>query len=385
MLALIALLVIPAAASAAPRKVPFGFFGTVVAPNFGAPGVFSDQELDRQMALMASSGVETARVPLTWADTETRPGVYNWTRIDRVVAAAARHQISLLVNVLLTPKWASSRPGAPNPYIFPPSDYGRFGAFMSQLVQRFGPTGSFWTLNPSLPRVPLRRWQIWNEQMAPWMWGPRPWRKSYTRLLKAAYRAIHTADRGAKVVPGSLVAYSKQNQWSAMSDLYKAGAKRFFDEIAVHPFTNDPRSVRRTIANTLLIIKRVRARMRAHGQGRLPIMVTELTWPAAVGKVPRRRLLGLETTGKGQVKRMKAGYRQLAKVRRKLGISEVYWFSWASEYDAKSRQSDVAFRFTGLNRFDNGMFSPMPLLGVFSNLARKYEGCPKSTTAGVCR
>ena len=36
--------------------------------------------------------------------------------------------------------------------------------------------------------------------------------------------------------------------------------------------------------------------MKARGQGRLPIIITELTWPAAQGRVPKNKLLGLETT-----------------------------------------------------------------------------------------
>ena len=203
-------------------------------------------------------------------------------------------------------------------------------------------------------------------------------------LLKPAYRAIHNADSGAKVVAGSLVAFGNYTQWDGIRDLYKAGGKGAFDMIAVHPFTNYPTSVRRTVDNTLEIVRRVRSRMKARGQGRLPIIITELTWPAAQGRVPKNKLLGLETTPKGQVVRMKAVYKRLAKVRRKLAITQAYWYSWATEYDAKSQQSDVTFRFAGLNRYRGGVFSPMPVLKTFTALARKYEGCAKSTDARVC-
>ncbi len=382
--ALLVLLALPLAASAAPRKVPFGFFGTVLPPNMSNELSVSNEALDAQMALMASSGVESVRFPVTWADTEFAPGSYNWNRSDRIVGASARHGISVLFNVINTPKWASTRPKSSNPYSFPPRDPALFASFMTQAVQRYGPTGTFWSLNPDIPRVPVRQWQIWNEQVAPWMWGPRPWQKTYVPVLKAAYRAIHNADSGAKVVAGSLVAYGDYTQWDGMRDLYKAGAKGSFDLIAVHPFTNYPTSVRRTVDNTLEIVRRVRSRMKARGQGRLPIIVTELTWPAAQGRVPKSKLLGLETTPKGQVVRMKAVYKRLAKVRRKLAITQTYWYSWATEYDSKSKQSDVTFRFAGLNRYRGGAFSPMPVLKTFTALARKYEGCAKSTDARVC-
>jgi hypothetical protein len=383
---LLASLAFPAAGSAAKRKVPFGFFGTVLSHDWARADVISDAALDQQMALMASSGVESARYPVSWAQVETAPGMYDWARVDRVVAAAARHRIALLINVLLTPRWASSRPNASDPYTRAPADPDRYAEFMRQMVLRYGPSGTFWALNPGLEErgVAVRQWQIWNEQMAPWMWRTRPWPRSYVRLLRGAYRAIHKVDRGAKVVAGSLVAYSNYTQWDGIRDLYRAGGKGFFDVIAVHPFTN-ARSVRRTVRQTIEIIRRVRARMRARRQGRVPIIVTELTWPAAVGKVPRRRLLGLETTSRGQVQRLKASYRALARVRRKLRVTQAFWYSWATEYDANSTGSDVSFRFAGLNRFSRGVFSPMPLLGAYSSVAAKYEGCRKAADARTCR
>jgi hypothetical protein len=386
-LAVLLLVALSAPAEAAKRKVPFGFFGTVlVTPMSGS-------QLDQQMALMARSGVEVARANFRWDELEPAQGVYNWASTDELVAAAARHRIHLLANAWLTPEWASSQPnGAPPAWRYPPRDPGLFGEFVSQLVKRYGPRGSFWAQNPSVPRVPIREWQIWNEQMAPWFWTNRPWQRSYTPLLKSAYRSIHRSDRGAKVVAGSLVAIGGglvkrggYTQMDGIRDLYRAGARRYFDVIAIHPFTNVANSVKNTIWQTLEILRRVRKTMRRHRDGRKPIIVTELTWPAALGKVPSASLLGLETTRRGQVARLKAIYPQLARERRKLRVTEAYWYAWATEYDANSQQSDVTFRFTGLTRFSGGVFSPMPLLRTYATLAARYEGCRKSSNARRCR
>ena len=99
-------------AEAAKRKVPFGFFGTVF--NNAQTDRVPDATLDAQMALMASSGVESVRSAITWADANPRKGVYNFTRFDRVVAAAARHHLDVLPIVLHTPRWASSKPRSGN-------------------------------------------------------------------------------------------------------------------------------------------------------------------------------------------------------------------------------------------------------------------------------
>ena len=381
--ALLAVSISAAPAEAAKRKVPFGFFGTVLQPELQR---VDESSLDRQMSLMARSGVESVRATIPWANIEPQQGVYNWAATDRMVRTAANHRLLMLANVLDAPAWAEAPIKPQYPTGSPPKSAALYASFIRQVALRYGPNGSFWAANPTVPRMPIRQWQIWNEQVAPWFWSQRPWGKSYTRVLKAAYKVIHQVDRGATVVAGSFVAVAGYSQWRGVKDLYRAGAKRYFDTIAVHPFTNVPNSVRFSIDQTVEILRRVRAQMRKRGDGRKPIIVTELTWPAAVGKVPKKRLLGLETTPRGQVARMKAAYQRLATVRRKLKITQAYWFSWATQYNAKSNLSDVSYRFAGLMRWRGGnVFKRMPILNTYTRLARKYEGCRKGANARSCR
>ena len=372
-----------APAEAAKRKVPFGFFGAVMSSEM-TPGLVSDAALDGQMGLMARSGVESVRSIFSWSDIETSQGVYDWNAFDRTVAAAGRHGLEVLPNVQTVPRWASSQPDAEFWWRYEPRDPQLFADFMTAAVARYGPRGTFWKANPSLPKVPIRDWQLFNEQMANWFWATRPWPSSYTKVLKAAYKAIHKSDRGATVVAGSLVAVSGRSQWGSMRALYRAGAKRYFDAIAIHPFTNNEGSLAGTIDNMLQIIKRVRAVMRGQRDGGKQIFLTELTWPAALGRVPSSKLLGLETTPKGQKIRMKAGYKALVQLRRKLRITHALWFSWATAYDNKSPQGDVSYRFTGLTRIRGNVFSRMPILRTYTQLATKYEGCKKAAS-GKCR
>jgi Beta-galactosidase len=384
----LALAVLAASATpsfAAKRKVPFGFFGTVYNVEADRP---SDSEATReqQVDLMARSGVESMRVFLAWPAIQPGPNTYDWVHTDRVVAAAARHRIQILGNVLSTPQWASSRPNSAYPLRAPPKDPALYAAFMRTLIERYGPKGTFWAANPSIPKVPIQNWQIWNEQMAPWFWDSKPWARSYVKMLKVSYRAIHKADRRAKVVAGSFVGIGNYTQWAGIRDMYKAGAKGYFDVISVHPFSNIPNSVNGSISRMLEIVQRVRTVMKKHHDARKDIILTELTWPAAIGKVKKKWLLGLETTTSGQRKRLSAAYKRLAKVRRKMHITHAYWFAWATPYDDNSQQSDVSYRFTGLNKVtDGGVFARMPILTAYTSLAAKYEGCRKASDARRCR
>lgn len=388
LLALTALLAAAAAnpAEAAKRRVPFGFFGTVLNPQYSSPGATSDGALDAQAALMARSGVESLRVTFSWAHIETAQGDYDWTTPDRLVRVSAHHGIPLLANVISTPRWASERPSNIHYARFSPRDPEVFGSFMRALVGRYGPRGSFWAENPTLPRIPVRQWQIWNEQRAPWFWATQPWARTYTRLLRAAHVAAHAADPGARIVAGSLVALgSASTQWGQARDLYRAGARRYFDVVAVHPFTDGSIAVRQSVERVFEIVRRVRRVMRRAGDRRKPIILTELTWPAARGKVPKRRLLGLETTARGQVQRLRLAYRRLARERRRHGVTQAYWFTWATPYDDDAPESDVSYRFSGLVRGRNGVFTPMPVLRAYAGMAARYEGCRKSSDARRCR
>jgi hypothetical protein len=374
---------------AAKRKVPFGFFGTVFnveAFSAQTDPSESDAAVDQQVDLMARSGVESMRAFFAWPAIEPAPGSYDWTNADRVVRSAARHRVSVLGNVLATPPWASQRPNSVYPTRFPPKDPNLYAGFVRTLIQRYGPKGTFWAANPAVPKVPIRQWQIWNEQMAPWFWDSKPWARSYTKMLKVTYRAVHKADHGAKVVAGSLVGVGDYTQWDGIRDMYKAGAKGYFDVISVHPFSNIPTSASASIARMIEIVQRVRTVMKKHHDGRKDIILTELTWPAAIGKVPKKQLLGLETTTKGQRARLTLAYQRLAKVRRKMHLTHAYWFAWATPYNNNSPQSDVSYRFTGLNRVtDGGVFTRMPILNTFTSLAARYEGCRKSSDARRCR
>ena len=85
-------------AEAAKRKVPFGFFGTVLQPDIAS---VPDAAIDQQMALMARSGVESVRTTMSWERIEPTQGVYDWARTDALVRSAANHRLELLAFLVL--------------------------------------------------------------------------------------------------------------------------------------------------------------------------------------------------------------------------------------------------------------------------------------------
>lgn len=377
---------VTSATSRPARVAPFGMFGVVFDPTGPSGAPLPAATIDAQVAAMAHAGVESVRVPFNWAAIEPRAGAFDWQQTDPVVQAAAAHGLNLLPNLIYTPTWASSRPHNATPYLYAPSDPRRFARFTSELVDRYGPSGTFWRDHPSLPKDPVTEWQIWNEQGFGKFWRSTPWPRTYTTLLRTAYVAIHRADPGATVIAGSLVDSGPQTQWAEMSALYRAGAKPYFDAISVHPFVVDPKSVTHTVALMAKIVAFVRRVMKAHGDGQKPILLTEVTWPADVGIVPKRRLLGLETTPAGARARLAAAYAFLSRHGRTLQITQAYWYTWASTFDRHDPAAEVSYDFAGLNRITpEGGLQPQPILRTYATTAARFEGCAKGENARTCR
>lgn len=371
-------------AAAAKRKVPFGFFGTVL-ENVQAERI-SDPELDTQMARMAQAGVESVRYGVSWLATEPERGRYDFTRVDRVVAAAARHGMGVLPIVQSTPQWASSGAQRYDYSLWAPRDPRLYADFMRVLIRRYGPRGSFWAVSGS-PKVPIRAWMVWNEPAADFFWASRPWHTTYVRLLRPAYRAIKAADRGATVLLGSVAGLTAGEPWEQVRKLYQAGAKGYFDAIAAHFFSSAP-TARQTVDQTLELARLLHAEVRRAGDRRRPIWFTELTWTAAQGKIPRSEMRGFETTPAGQAARLKAVFSRLARDRKRFRVRRVYWYSWASEYVSQitpGGPTALTFQYVGLNRLSGSQFTALPILATYTRTVARFEGCRKTAHARRCR
>jgi hypothetical protein len=175
-------------AAPASARVPHGWLGVVA----DGPLTATANPFDAEWDLMTANGVETVRTAFYWSEAQPRADVADWAAYDPVVAAAARRRLSVMPIVHRTPPWAAERPGD---IASPPRDPATYAAFLTALVGRYGPSGSFWNEHPELPRMPIRDWQIWNEPNLTRYWTKQPFARSYVRLLRAAHAAIRAARR----------------------------------------------------------------------------------------------------------------------------------------------------------------------------------------------
>jgi hypothetical protein len=379
LVALPALLLDPATADAA-RSVPPGFVGVVGEGPLLDPSTNFAGELDQ----MVGAGVETLRISFPWIHAQPYArasdvpveqsarfvdvgGVpTDWSFIDGVVRATAIRRIRLIPVVVEAPPWAAAHPGV---FASPPKPDAAYSAFVGALAERYGSRGTFWAANPALPKEPIRQWQIWNEPNIADFWSDQPSARDYVALLRRSRSALRQADPGAKIVLAGLV----NRSWAYLRDVYRAGGRRYFDTVAVHPFTAK-------LSGVLKILRLNRKVMAAYGDARKPMIVTELTWTSAAGQIQNDQYFGFEVNELQQAARVRVAYERLAAERRSLGLVGVFWFSWLTE-----DSGNWTFFYAGLRSVGSPEPRSKPAFGAFRDAALGLEGCRrKNAVATSC-
>ena len=374
------LVLIPSTAEAK-RSVPRGFVGVVGEGPLLNPTTDFNAELDQ----MVQAGVETLRISFPWIhaqpfqnESEVPPterakyvdvgGVpTDWSFIDGVVRASAMRGLKIMPVVVEAPAWAAEHPGK---FGSPPKNDGAYADFVVALAKRYGNRGTFWTQNPDVPKVPLEQWQLWTEPNIPDFWSDQPSAKAYVKLLKTTTPLIRKADPKAKVILSGLV----NESWKYLDQVYKAGGRKYFDVVAVHPFTA-------RLSGVITILKRTRTIMTRHHDAKKPMVATELTWSSAANKLSQDQYFGFEVDELHQAARVRVAYQRLAAERRALRLEGAYWFSWLTQ-----DSGDWTFYYAGLRSTDQGGAPrSKPALQAFKDTALALEGCKsKNAVATSC-
>jgi hypothetical protein len=309
LLALLALA--PASAQA---YLPPGFIG--VSPQTRASS--SDLELMRE------AGVQIVRLPLAWSGIQTQSSFEaepDWTHFDREVELAAEVGITVMPFVYSTPDWV-----APRPIDLPVrSSWQRWAwaNFLRAAAHRYGPGGVFWEEHPDLEYLPIRTWEIWNEEnIVTFAADPDP--LEFATLIRIAGRILHRNSQSTKVIVGGLFGRPLQvppNVASGdfLSRLYRArNVKRYFDGVALHPYVADARAMGTQLEN----LRRI---MNLHDDNATPLYVTELGWGSRNG--PTRWERGLY----GQARQLSKAFSMLSAQRLRWNVAAAWWFTWSDE------------------------------------------------------
>lgn len=304
----------PTDSAAASPPAPPGFFGV----DGGVP-------VTDDFGQMAAGDVGIYRAVFGFRAFKTAPGqAYDWRYSDHLVLESARQGIDLLPILYGSPPWISEDRNATP--IHGRTRRREWRELLVALVERYGPTGTFWPQHPLLAPRPLRVWQIWNEPNSITWWGPRPRPREYALLLERSERAIHSADPTARILSAGIVAEpTNANAIPGPAYLRRLFSVRGIggaaDAVAYHPFSPTVRGVGRQL-------REARRSLRGTPAAKLPIWITEIGWGT---EGPREH--PLIKSDRGQNRALRQTFELVLRRRVRLGIERTLWYHWRDERD----------------------------------------------------
>lgn len=249
-----------------------------------------------------AAGAAWNRWPIYWGNVEQSSGAFDWSAVDRVVAADQANGLRTNAILLGTPSQyaTAGQSGAPLPQVGKrpvplsgPSERQPISPASSAPRNLYAPIFSDGTdipapgksVNPAnpwarfvyaavaryTPRV--RHWEIWNEPDYALFWNGSV--QDYYRLLKVAYIAAKFADPDCTVLLGGLAIYITPNWLENLLEVMKADTARsqrdangwYFDVLPLHIYS--------TSYETYYQVRRVRTLLQKYGLGAKAIWINE--------------------------------------------------------------------------------------------------------------
>ncbi|MEZ0052775.1 hypothetical protein ABIA30_003797 [Mycobacterium sp. MAA66] len=223
-------------------------------------------DIDKELDMMQSIGIQDIRVGLYWAEIEPAQGVYNWSNADYIIDQANKRGMGVLATLNETPAWAGPvGSGTPST-----TDYA---AYAQTVAERY--------------KGKISAMEVWNEPNANFFLNPvSP--SNYTALLKAAYAAIKSVDSSITVIGGVLgsgrtLGNATMNPVTFLQGMYEAGAQGYFDALSFHPYdyTLMFSQQQDQVASPLRQLENMRLLMEAYGDGAKKIWASEYGLPTA--------------------------------------------------------------------------------------------------------
>jgi len=255
-------------------------FGDVYGVNAQDVLRLPESSWDGHINAMVGGGLTRVRSDANWEQVEpaapAAPGAhrYDWSGLDRQVAALARHGVRWHPIVSYGTTWAGQVPGDS----LTPPRVADFAAYANALARRYGRGGSFWAEHPSLPEWPVTRYEIWNEPNAAQFWRPQERApERYADLYLAARSSLHRVDPAARAIVGGL-ALSNPGVISADSFIrrmyrHRPDLRGNVDAVGFHPYAATVEGIYAKLRNFRDALTRV-------GAGEVPIEITEVGWPS---------------------------------------------------------------------------------------------------------
>ena len=165
-----------------------------------------------ELEMLAAGGFHWVRMDFSWGGTEQRPGIYDFSAYDRLLAALEGQKLRAIFildygNSLYEPDSAVA------------TEAGRraFSRWAAAAAVHFKGHGILW--------------EIWNEPNGGF-WKPQAKVEDYAKLTLAAAQAIHAAAPGEAVIGPA----TSGVDLAFLESCFQAGLLNWWDAVSVHPY-----------------------------------------------------------------------------------------------------------------------------------------------------
>jgi polysaccharide biosynthesis protein PslG len=267
-----------------------------------------------------------------WAQINSAPGVYDWSRMDSWLSLAQTHGVDVLYVLARTPVWAqcgntdpscgsgvpktcayASEPNGGGPgQCYPPNDLGADGSGADAIWKSWVTAVATHSANSSSAHI--KYYEIWNEPTSAAMWqGTTP---QLVRMTQDAKVIIAGIDPNARVLTPSPVAQPPFNDlFGFMNNFLTQGGGASADVIAFHGYVHT-RTCCPEPERIVNLLSGLRSVLAANGQAGKPLFNTEGGW----GRT--------DFDGFTDPEQQAAFAARYILLQISAGISRFYWYQW---------------------------------------------------------
>jgi hypothetical protein len=244
-----------------------------------------------------------------WPNLEPSRDKYDFEKLDLYLKLAEQHHVTVILPLVLTPNWASSRPNEPSSYApgnaAEPKDMADWRDFVRTVGTRY--------------KGRIHEFEIWNEpNLKEFYSGSIP---QLVEMARIAYTTLKEIDP-SNTVSSPPITSGYGVSW--LDSYLKAGGKNYADVIGYHLYVN-PKPPELMVP----LIKQVKAVMQSNGIGDRPFWNTESGWAiqnaqsavtAASGSGFNSTVLPLDVASAYVARAYILSWAS--------GVSRFYWYAW---------------------------------------------------------
>jgi polysaccharide biosynthesis protein PslG len=284
---------------------------------------------DFEQAKWSELGVGTARTDFKWSRIEPERGSFDFTGLDRVVAAGEASNTEMLAILNYGNSWAR----ADGESTAPPDNLSDFADYAATVAEHYAGR--------------VRHYEIWNEQnIGLTFWRPEEDPVRYGELLALTSERVRQVDPEALISFGGvfgpyLLLNTEGEEYVRQVAAALPDLSEHIDIMAFHPYRY-PFSApevetenQRSLANEVCSMREL---MGEFGAGDLPLWITELGWHTALDSFSP----GVDDTTQG------AYLARSALISMSQGVERFYWYTFR---DSGTASDDQEQRF-GLFSYD---------------------------------